>query len=99
MHFSIAAQKHAMTRHPSEYELCVPHLAQAVANPTYVGQAPDHKNKGFELVLHVQKDSLIVLIAIHFKPSKNGVYIVKSCYPINASTLDRRLRKKHLFRV
>jgi len=97
--FSIAAQKHALGNHPDAFHVCEPFLAETVASPTYVGQGPEHKNKGFELVLSVKQKSLLVLVAIHLKPMKDGTYIVKSAYPINSGTLERRLRKGFLVKV
>jgi hypothetical protein len=99
VHFSIAAQKHALSHHGDDFYLCEPFLAETVASPTYAGQGPDHKGKGFELVLHTRRRDLIVLVAIHLKPTKAGTYIVKSAYPINSNTLKRRLRKGFLVKV
>lgn len=96
--FTIAAQKHAVSSHPHEFDLCQPYLAEIIASPTYVGQAPDHKNKGFELVLSAQSGGLLILLAVHIKPV-DGAYIVKSVYPINQNKLERRLRKGFLIKV
>lgn len=96
--FTIAAQKHAISSHPREFDICLPHLHEIVAAPTYVGQGPEHKNKGFELVLSVKKGRLLILLALHIKPVA-GAYIVKSIYPIERNKLERRLRKGFLVEV
>lgn len=96
--FTIAAQKHAISGHPQEFDTCLPYLRDVVASPTYVGQGPEHRNKGFELVLSVKKGSLLILLALHIKPVA-GAYIVKSVYPIDKNKLERRLRKGFLVKV
>ncbi|WP_037377574.1 hypothetical protein [Sinorhizobium americanum] len=92
--FSIAAQKHAISRHAHEFKMCRPYLALAVNSPTHVGQGPEHKNLGFELIYEQVDGDIIVLVAVHLEPRSDGTYIVKSAYPINRNTLERRIRKK-----
>lgn len=92
--FSIAAQKHAISRHAEEFDICQPYLEAAVKSPTHIGQAPEHKDVGFELIYEHKTESVIVLVAVHLEPKKDGTYIVKSAYPINRDKLERRVRKK-----
>ncbi len=87
------AQKHAFEPAPHRHPICMPHLADVVANPTHVGQQPGHIGKGFDLV-RVIVGGPIILIGIGLVPLKKrgGVYTVKSTYPIDRNTLARRLR-------
>lgn len=94
--FSIAAQRHAIRGHAEEYTLCLPYLERTVQTPTHVGQAPDHKNVGIELIYEHIADKVIVLVAVHLEPREDGTYIVKSAYPINRDKLERRIRKKFI---
>ena len=95
--FSIAAQKHAIKRHAAEFERCRPYLSLAVNYPTHVGQAPHHKGIGCELIYEHVAHGLIVLVAVHLEVlNANGTYIVKSAYPIDRGTLDRRIRKGYV---
>lgn len=78
---------------------CVPYLSQAVTDPTHVGQSPKHAGQGFELVREVNQAGLIVLLAVLIKPTGQGIYMVKSTYPIDRDKLANRLRKGHLIRT
>lgn len=89
--FSIAAQRHAISRHAHEFEMCRPYLSLAVGSPTHVGQGPEHKNLGFELIYEHVDGNTIVLVAVHLEPRLDGTYIVKSAYPINRDKLERRI--------
>lgn len=97
--FSIPAQKHALRSHPDSFLSCMPHLAQAVTDPTHVGQSPKHAGQGFELVREISQSGLIVLVAVLIKPTTHGIYVVKSTYPIDRDKLANRLRKGHLIRT
>lgn len=99
VHFTIPAQRHAAERHPEEYPLCFPHLLDTVQKPTHVGQAPKHAEAGFELVRQVSAGSLIVLVAVLIKPTKSGIHLVKSVYPIDAGKLENRVRRGYLIEV
>ncbi len=96
--FTIAAQKHAIKRHPDEFHLCRPYLERTVKTPTYVGQSPKHEGNGFELVFESEQGDLLILLAVRLK-QVGGAYIVTSVYPINQDKLARRLRKGFLIRV
>ncbi|WP_146200190.1 hypothetical protein [Ochrobactrum soli] len=97
--FTIPAQKHAFERHPDTYMSCLPFLSQTVTEPTHVGQSPNHTDGGFELVREVTESGLIVLVAVLIKPTKKGIYLVKSTYPIDYNKLGNRVRRGHLISV
>ncbi|WP_147412768.1 hypothetical protein [Rhizobium sp. AG855] len=94
--FSIPAQKHAFKSHPDSFMSCLPFLTQTVARPTHVGQSPKHTNDGLELIREVRQLDLILLVALLIRPTRQGVYMVKSTYPIDRNKLENRLRKGHL---
>jgi hypothetical protein len=87
--FYAHAQKHTFDGKP-ERHVCLPHLKATVAAPSYVGQQPDHKFKGFDLVYSCP-EGLIVLVAIGLK-IRRGVYPAKSTYPLKRDALLRRVR-------
>ncbi|MCM2294421.1 hypothetical protein NAC44_19015 [Allorhizobium sp. BGMRC 0089] len=94
--FTVAAQKHAIKGHAAEFALCLRYIERAVQTPTYVGQAPQHKNLGVELIYEHVVDRVIILVAVHLEQTPEGFYIVKSTYPISKDKLERRIRKKFL---
>ncbi|MDH4412155.1 MAG: hypothetical protein QE484_02530 [Rhizobium sp.] len=97
--FSIPAQKHALKSHPDSFMSCLPFVSQAVVNPSHVGQSPKHATDGFELIREVRQSELIILVALLIRPSRQGVYLVKSVYPIDQNKLANRLRKGHLIKT
>lgn len=99
VHFTIPAQKHAFKRHPQDFHVCFPYLSQAINHPTYVGQAPQYQNAGFEVVLTVPAQGINVLVAITLLPSDKGVYHVDSVYLIDKNKVSRRLRMGYLVRA
>jgi hypothetical protein len=68
----------------------LPHLEQAIAKPSHVGQQPGYEADSIDLV-YCCPDGLIILIAISLK-IKKGLYPMKSTYPLKIGTLHRRLR-------
>lgn len=93
--FSGGAQKHAFSRHPSDYPIYFPHVAAVAMAPLYVGD--DHKNKGkIELVSRVLGQSRGLLVAVCIEPDEFGNYAVTSFYPINEKTIENRRQSKHL---
>ncbi len=97
--FSIPAQKHAFKSHPDTFMSCLPFASQAVVDPSHVGQSPKHAAEGFELIREVRQSKLIILVTVLIRPSRQGVYLVKSVYPIDQNKLANRLRKGHLIRT
>ncbi|YBV93986.1 hypothetical protein M1D80_04875 (plasmid) [Phyllobacteriaceae bacterium JZ32] len=94
--FTVAAQKHAIKGHAEEFALCLRYLDRAVQTPTHVGQAPQHKDVGIELIYEHAVDKVIILVAVHLVQTADGNYIVKSTYPIARDKLERRIRKKFI---
>lgn len=98
---SAGAQLHAYARHGEQFLVCHAYLAQTVTAPTYIGQGPSHRDRGFEMILDVAGPadrSLNVLVAVGLRPVGLGVYGVYSCYPIDSASISRRLRKGFLIR-
>ena len=86
------AHRHIAEDHPDVYQDCIAALPQAVAAPTFIGQAP-HQGRNFEMVKRlVRPDGRSVLVAVGLQPDDDGTYRVKSCYLISADTVDARRR-------
>ena len=92
-HLSKIAHKHIFDSHPKHYDFCIERIAESIKSPDYIGQSPLHK-ENFEIIKSF--DDKFVLVAISLKQNKFGKYPIKSCYMIDANTLNRRLRTKHL---
>src|SRR5690242_964721 len=60
--FYAHAQKHTFNERP-ERNVCIPHLEQAVATPSHIGQQPGYEADSFDLV-YTCPDGLIVLVAV-----------------------------------
>ena len=99
VHYSAPAQMHSYQRHPDTFHLCQPFLAMAVAQPSYIGQAPGHTADGFEHVLCAPDDEINVLVAITLRPCNMGLYRVRSVYPLDINTVLRRVRKGFLTKL
>jgi hypothetical protein len=91
---SALAHKHIAQDHPEDYEFCLRYMAQAIENPTYVGQSP-WQIRNFELVKCIEDYN--VLIAIGIEPNEHGSYNIRSSYRITYEKVRRRLAEKHLF--
>ena len=90
------AHRHMAEDHPADYASCIAALADAVAAPSFVGQAPGHGGN-FELVRRIARpDGKAVLVAIGLAPDGEGAYRVRSCYLITAATVDARRRAGRL---
>lgn len=93
---SEAAHRHIAEDHPDVYQDCIAALPQAVAAPTFIGQAP-HQGRNFEMVKRVVRpDGRSVLVAVGLQPDDDGTYRVKSCYLISADTVDARRQARTL---
>lgn len=95
VHFSIRAQQHARKKHPADFRVCLRHIQQIVATPSFVGRGP-HQTEGFELVSEIQQGQAIVLVAIRMQPDASGQYGVASTYLIDRNKFERRVRKGFL---
>lgn len=91
LEFSADAQAHAFKKVPTRESICKPHLFDVVARPTHVGQQPKYVGTAFELV-RVVPDGPIVLIAIGLAQTRSRAYGVRSVYPLDRGTLERRVR-------
>jgi hypothetical protein len=93
--FSIAAQAHALRKHPKDYPKCLPHVGPVVEKPHYIGD--DFKNPGnIELVSRVPALGGGLLVAIVVQPDADGRYGVVSCYPISEKKIENRRQGGHL---
>ncbi len=99
VHFSIPAQKHAFQEHPDTFLGYLPFASETVLNPTHVGQAPQHRGESFEVIKAFTEPDLISLVAICLRPSNQGVYTVRSMYPIDRNKLERRIRRRFVVEV
>ena len=96
---SAAAHSHMATDHPADYPACLAALPDAVAAPSFIGQAPGH-TRNFEMVRRVGRpDGQAVLVAIAIDVDEAGEYRVRSCYLISAETVDQRRRARRLIAV
>jgi hypothetical protein len=89
------AQLHASRRHPEDYSLCLPHVANVIVNPLYIGD--DLRNHGkIELVGRVSVLGLVILVAVNVAPDRAGRYHIESFYPISEKKVQKRREKGHL---
>lgn len=96
---SATAHRHMAEDHPDDYEACMAALPLAIANPTFVGQAPKHQ-RNFEIVRRVARpDGWAVLVGIGLERNEFGNYAIKSSYLISAEKLDNRRRSGTLRQV
>mgnify|MGYP003631828210 FL=1 len=91
--FSAAAQRHAINRHRNDLPIIIPHLAQLITDPTYMGD--DHRNAGkIEFVSRIQGHPDAALIALNLERGEtDGSYHVCSAYFIGQSELDKKRHK------
>jgi hypothetical protein len=87
---SAVAHRHIAEDHPDDYPVCRLALAQTIAEPTLIGQAPRH-GRNFELIRRVQDaQGRAILVAIGLEPDDAGAYRVRSCYLISRSKIEAR---------
>jgi hypothetical protein len=85
--FYAHAQRHTFEGRP-ERRVCLPHLKEAIATPSHIGQQPGYEADSVDLVYSCP-DGLIILIAISMR-IKRGLYPMKSTYPLKIGALRRR---------
>lgn len=90
------AQRHANRRHPHDYPKCLPHLANVIANPRYVGD--DHTNSGIEIWGYVAALGSLVLVAVELIPDDDGRYKISSFYTVSEAKAQAR-RERGFLRV
>lgn len=89
-----AAQIHAHRRHPEEFPLCFPHLAEVIADPLYVGD--DFDNAGIELVRRVPTINQYMLVAVRLEINAAGQYEIASFYTVSEKKIESRRAKGFL---
>ena len=93
---SSQAHRHMAEDHPDDYATCIAALADAVAMPSFIGQAPGH-TRNFEMIRRIaREDGRSVLVAIAIDIDGAGEYRVRSCYLVGAETVDSRRRAGRL---
>lgn len=92
-----SAQNHANFRHPLDYGKLLPHVAQVVARPLYIGDDLKNPNK-MELVSKIPALGMGLLIAVNLEMDEHGRYQIHSFYPISEKKIQSRLAKNHLMR-
>lgn len=98
VHCSVGAQIHAYKKHGEDFMVCHAYMSQVISAPDYIGRGPNQAD-GFEMILEAPNEGHGVLVAVLLRPSNDGIYGVKSCYPIDFASIDRRLRKNFLYPV
>lgn len=91
--FSVPAQNHANKNHPGEAAVIIPHLAQVIDDPMYVGD--DTRNPGkIELVRMIPgTGGKSALVAVTVEQDANGDYNICSSYLITQSEVDKKRAK------
>jgi hypothetical protein len=93
---SAKAHEHMATDHPADYPIWIEVLAQAIAAPTFIGQAPGH-SRNFEMIRRIGlPDGRAVLVAIGLEPDARGDYRVRSCYLIEPAKVESRRQQGRL---
>lgn len=93
---SRTAHRHMAKDHPNDYPACIAALRDAVAAPTFVGQAPDQP-RNFEMIRRIgRSDGRVVLVAISLEQDAAGTYAVRSCYLLEPEKVDARRRDGRL---
>jgi hypothetical protein len=86
---SETAHMHMARDHAADYPVCIAHLADTIAAPTFIGQDPSHGGN-FVLVKRVLPDGRGVLAAVALEPNSQGNYNVRTAYLIPQRTIDTR---------
>jgi hypothetical protein len=93
---SETAHRHMAEDHPDDYAICIASLPYTIAEPSFIGQAPQHTSN-FELLRRVNHpDRKSVLVAVGLEMDRSGEYRVRSCYLVAAGTVDNRRRAGRL---
>lgn len=84
-----ACQIHAARRHPDDYPVILPHIAEVVREPLYVGD--DFRNAGkIELIGRVAGWPRFALVAVSVRLNEAGAYEVASFYFVSAAKIEAR---------
>lgn len=90
-----AAQIHAEKRHPEEFSVMFPALAEVLASALYVGDDHNNPNK-IELIGKIQNRDQFILIAVTIEVDNDGSYKVVSFYPVSQNKIQNRREKGFL---
>lgn len=90
VHLSVQAIRHICERHPHDAAFCLQAIEPTIITPDYAGQSPRHPDN-FVLIKTLETRTL--LVAIRTSVDRLGDYPIQSAYVIDASTVQRRLRK------
>ncbi|MFM2150290.1 MAG: hypothetical protein RLZZ187_2596 [Pseudomonadota bacterium] len=87
------AHRHIAQDHPADYAQHF-HYAQAViADPTFIGQAPKHRDN-FELIRRIPgANGDALLVAVGIATDDQGRYRVKSVYTLTPAKLEAKRGK------
>jgi hypothetical protein len=88
------AQRHVQRKHPDDYAAFLPHIAEIIANPRYLGD--DFKNDGIEFWGYVAVHGTLVLVAVEVVPDEDGCYNVLSFYRVSEGKAQKRRDRKFL---
>jgi len=93
---SKAAHQQMAIDHPADYPVCIAELAATIASPTFIGQSQRH-GRNFEMIRRIGRaDGSVVLVAIGLEPDRSGDYRIRTCYLLDAGTLEQRRQRGHL---
>jgi hypothetical protein len=94
-HMSALAHRHAAEKHPLDYPVCHPLIALVIADPTFIGQSPRHRDN-FEMVRRLPGSGGAVLVAVSVETDNKGRYRIRSFYVIAEAEVSARRAKRHL---
>jgi hypothetical protein len=90
------AHRHMAEDHPDDYALCFASLRLAIAQPSFIGQAPKQTGN-FEMLRRINHpEGKLVLVAVGLERDVCGFYRVRSAYLVSGNTVDARRRKNRL---
>ncbi len=90
------AHRHIAEDHPGDYAMCFPALAAAIAEPSFIGQAP-RRTGNFEMLRRINHpEGKVVLVAVGLDMDGAGDYRVRSRYLVTGEQVDRRRRDGRL---
>ncbi len=96
VHMSGLAHRHAAEKHPDDYPICRQHIAEVIRDPTFIGQAPNHR-ENIELLRRLREPpGSAVLVAVSLELDESGRYRVRSCYLVTEDEIGRKRQKGHI---
>lgn len=96
VHMNRLAHRHAAEAHPDDYPICRQHIAEVIRDPTFIGQAPKHR-ENIELLRRLREPpGSAVLVAVSLGLDESGRYRVRSCYLVTEDQIGRKRQKGHI---